>query len=76
MPTTTLRIAMLGMKTSNDHPYSWSALINSLDREAMSHYPNSTILNYLGPLAKNDLLIAGLRNRTKDGRRVNIAEIS
>jgi|UniRef100_UPI00404B4448 hypothetical protein len=56
---TTLRIAMLGMIPGNGHPYSWSAIVNSFDRAAMSRCPYSAILNYLGPLKEADVCIPG-----------------
>ena len=43
-----LRLAMLGMIPGNGHPYSWSALINGYDREAMARCPYPVIPQYLG----------------------------
>ncbi len=50
---------MLGMIPGNGHPYSWSAIVNSFDREAMARCPYSAILNYLGPLKEEDVKIPG-----------------
>ncbi len=44
-----LKLAMLGMIEGNGHPYSWSAIINGYDWEAMSTCPYPAILDYLGP---------------------------
>ncbi len=44
-----LRFAMLGMVEGNGHPYSWSAIFNGYDPEAMRrHCPYSGISVYLG----------------------------
>ena len=44
----TLRLAMLGMIEGNGHPYSWSAIINGYDPEAMASCPYPVIPKYLG----------------------------
>lgn len=41
---------MLGMIEGNGHPYSWSAIINGYNWDAMMNCPYPAILNYLGPL--------------------------
>lgn len=43
-----LRLAMLGMTDGNGHPYSWSAIFNGYDRDAMSRCPYPGIIKYLG----------------------------
>lgn len=43
-----IRLAMLGMVDGNGHPYSWSAIFNSYDREAMAACPFAAIPGYLG----------------------------
>ena len=43
-----LRIAMLGMVEGNGHPYSWSAIFNGYDPEAMAQCPYPVIADYLG----------------------------
>lgn len=44
-----LRLAMLGMVEGNGHPYSWSAIFNGYDPEAMRrHCPYPGISAYLG----------------------------
>jgi hypothetical protein len=43
-----IRIAMLGMVDGNGHPYSWSAIFNGYDREAMEQCPFPVIPQYLG----------------------------
>ena len=42
-----MKIAMLGMVEGNGHPYSWSAIFNGYDREAMSKCPFAGIPEYL-----------------------------
>jgi len=46
--STPLRLAMLGMIEGNGHPYSWAAIINGYDREAMEQCPYPVIAQYLG----------------------------
>ncbi len=43
-----LHLAMLGMVEGNGHPYSWSAIFNGYDPEAMSECPYPVIPQYLG----------------------------
>ena len=43
-----LKLAMIGMVDGNGHPYSWSAIFNGYDRDAMADCPYATIPNYLG----------------------------
>ncbi len=43
-----IRLAMLGMVDGNGHPYSWSAMFNGYDRDAMADCPYATIPEYLG----------------------------
>jgi len=46
---TPLRLAMLGMVEGNGHPYSWSAIFNGYDPEAMAALcPFPGIVTYLG----------------------------
>lgn len=54
-----LRLAMLGMIPGNGHPYSWSALLNGFDPEAMAACPYPVIPQYLG--ARPDNPIVGAR---------------
>ncbi len=56
-----LRLAMLGMIEGNGHPYSWSAIINGYDREAMARCPYPTILDYLGKQPFENVHIPGAR---------------
>ena len=46
--TSPLRLAMLGMIPGNGHPYSWSAIVNGFDPEAMAACPYPVIPRYLG----------------------------
>lgn len=43
-----LRLGLIGMSKDNGHPYSWSAIINGYDREAMASCPFAAIPEYLG----------------------------
>lgn len=56
-----IRLAMLGMVDGNGHPYSWSAIFNGYDREAMSACPYPTIPAYLGREPAARFGIAGAR---------------
>lgn len=47
MNSAPVRLAMLGMISENDHPYSWSAIINGFDPANLPHCPNATIRDYL-----------------------------
>ena len=57
----TIRLAMFGMTEGNGHPYSWSAIFNGYDPEAMSECPYATIPDYLGKEPKDTLQIEGAR---------------
>jgi len=52
-----LRLAMLGMIEGNGHPYSWSAIINGYNPEAMALCPYPAIPGYLG---KQDFASIGI----------------
>jgi predicted dehydrogenase len=52
-----LTLAMLGMVDGNGHPYSWSAIFNGYDPEAMATCPYATIADYLGKEPKDTLQI-------------------
>jgi len=56
-----IRLAMLGMVDGNGHPYSWSAMFNGYDEEAMATCPYATIPDYLGKQPKDTLQIPGAR---------------
>ena len=57
----TIRLAMLGMVDGNGHPYSWSAIFNGYDAEAMAGCPFASIPDYLGRQPKDTLGIPGAR---------------
>ncbi len=57
----TIRLAMLGMVEGNGHPYSWSAIFNDYDRDAMATCPYPAIPAYLGKEPKESFGIAGAR---------------
>jgi len=50
---------MLGMVEGNGHPYSWSAIFNGYDREAMAHCPYPGITAYLEKQPEETLGIPG-----------------
>ncbi|MBX7255991.1 MAG: Gfo/Idh/MocA family oxidoreductase [Candidatus Hydrogenedentes bacterium] len=52
---------MLGMVEGNGHPYSWSAIFNGYDAEAMKACPYATIPDYLGKQPKETLGVAGAK---------------
>ncbi len=56
-----IRLAMLGMVEGNGHPYSWSAIFNGYDRDAMAKCPYPTIPEYLGAEDPATLQIEGAR---------------
>lgn len=56
-----LSIAMLGMVEGNGHPYSWSAIFNGYDPDAMAGCPYPVIPVYLGQQSKEALGIARAR---------------
>jgi len=43
-----IRLAMIGMVEGNGHPYSWSAIFNGYNKEAMTECPFPVIPEYLG----------------------------
>jgi hypothetical protein len=43
-----LRLAVLGMIEGNGHPYSWSAIVNGFNPEALATCPYPVIPKYLG----------------------------
>ena len=52
---------MLGMVDGNGHPYSWSAIFNGYDPEAMASCPFAAIPQYLDKEPKETLRIPGAR---------------
>ncbi len=56
-----IRLAMLGMVDGNGHPYSWSAIFNGYDRQAMSECPYTGIPKYLFAEDPKTLQIEGAR---------------
>ena len=49
------------MVDGNGHPYSWSAIFNGYDREAMAKCPYPTIPDYLGKQPKESFGIPGAK---------------
>ena len=56
-----IRIAVLGLVDGNGHPYSWSAIVNGYDREAMASCPYAGIPVYLGKEPPASFGIPGVR---------------
>lgn len=48
---------MLGMIPGNGHPYSWSAIFNGYNKEAMASCPYATIPDYLGANHRDELRV-------------------
>mgnify|MGYP006425387709 CR=1 FL=1 len=55
------KIAMLGMIPGNGHPYSWSAIVNGYDPEAMASCPYPVIARYLGEQDLESVRIDGFQ---------------
>jgi len=76
-----IRLAIMGMTEGNGHPYSWSAIFNGYDEEAMAECPYASIPVYLGKEPKNTLQIEGARvthiccNDPADARHVAKASL-
>jgi len=56
-----IRIAMLGMVEGNGHPYSWSAIFNGYDPDAMATCPYPVIPEYLAKQPPETFGIPGAR---------------
>jgi predicted dehydrogenase len=56
-----LKLAMLGMVDGNGHPFSWSAILNGFNPEAMARCPYPVIYEYLRRQPADALGIAGAR---------------
>ncbi len=58
-----IRLAMLGKVEGNGHPYSWSAMFNGYDPEALAAcpYAHPMIAEYLGKQPTDTLRIPGAR---------------
>ena len=56
-----IRLGVIGMSEGNGHPYSWSAIINFYDREAMENCPFPVIPRYLEKQSYPDDFIKGAR---------------
>ena len=56
-----IRLAMLGMVDGNGHPYSWSAMFNGYDPQAMAKCPFTGIPVYLDKEPKETLQISNAR---------------
>lgn len=56
-----IRLGLAGMVAENDHPYSWSAILNGYDPGALADCPNAIIRAYLSARPKADFGIPGVR---------------
>lgn len=56
-----IRLAILGSSIGNGHPYSWAAIFNGYDRQAMAECPFPGIPAYLEKESADTLTIAGAR---------------
>jgi hypothetical protein len=56
-----IRLAVLGMSEGNGHPYSWSAIFNGYDPEAMAQSGYPGILEYLNAEPKASFGVPGVR---------------
>lgn len=59
--STALRLGVIGLSPGNGHPYSWSAIFNGYDAEAMVHCGFPVIPSYLEKQRFPDDAIAGAR---------------
>jgi len=56
-----MKIGIVGISEGNGHPYSWGAIINGYDREAMASCPFPVIPQYLGEREESDFGIGDAR---------------
>lgn len=56
-----LRLGVIGMSPGNGHPYSWAAIFNGYDREAMEHCGFPAIPRYLEQRSFPEDQISGVR---------------
>ena len=56
-----IKLGIIGMSEGNGHPYSWGAIINGFDREAMASCPFPVIPQYLGERPAEDFGIGEAR---------------
>lgn len=57
----TLRLGIIGLSPGNGHPYSWSAIFNGYDRDAMEHCGFPVIPQYLAKQSfPDDAILEGV----------------
>ena len=56
-----IKLGIVGISEGNGHPYSWGAIINGYDREAMASCPFPVIPQYLGERPDSDFGIGDAR---------------
>ena len=55
-----IKLALVGKLPDNDHPYSWSAIVNGYDPAALSDCPNAIIRKYLAAESREQFGIPGV----------------
>src|SRR5690348_6317397 len=71
-----IRLAFVGKVEEDDHPYSWSAILNGYDPGSLAECPNAVIREYLAREPKRNFGIAGAHvthiwcDRPEDAKRV------
>lgn len=56
-----IRLGVAGYVPENDHPYSWSAIINGYDATAMNQFAHPMIGQYLGARREDEFGIEGAK---------------
>lgn len=55
-----IKLALVGKLPDNDHPYSWSAIVNGYNPSGLSDCPNAIIRKYLAAQARDSFGIPGV----------------
>ena len=56
-----IKLALAGKNADNDHPYSWSAILNGYEESLLADCPNAIIRKYLAAQPKQNFGIEGVR---------------
>lgn len=56
-----IRLGLAGKVEENDHPYSWSAILNGYDPDRLADCPSAVIRSYLSRQRAEDFGIPGVR---------------
>ena len=71
-----IRLGIAGRVAGNDHPFSWSAIINGYDAEALRAYADPVIIEYLSTQPRDAIGMDGVRvthvwcDHEEDARKV------